>query len=75
MKPKRGRPKRDPDSIVVFDVTPYLIRGEDDDLIAIIEAAPPKKRWATMKQMMRSGVANAPKNIIVEDELDDLVDL
>lgn len=76
MKTIRGRPRRDPATIVKYDVTPYLIRGEDDDLIAIIEAAPPKKRWATMKLMMRSGVSAMPSNAVVEDDsiLDELLD-
>lgn len=54
MKKRRGRPPKEGE-VVVFNFKWLLRRGEDDDLIALLDPVPPRLRAATVKAACRSG--------------------
>ena len=70
-----GRPKKTGQQHV-FRLTLRLWEGEDDDLIAFLQAAPPGKRVVALKVALRSGRLLAPELDYLpdEDDLDDLMD-
>jgi len=59
----------------VYRITLRLWEGEDDDLIAFLEAAPGGRKVAAAKQAMRGGnLAVDRDDEIDDDDLFDLVD-
>lgn len=73
-KSSRGRPKSTR-PIRKFTITAMFDEEYDADLLAIIDAAPEGKKWATIKGMMRSGAANMQTVVVEDDFSDDLIDL
>ena len=49
-----GRPPRH-GTRHIYHLKLYLWEGEDDDLIAFLEAIPPRRRAAALKTALRSG--------------------
>ena len=66
-----GRPKRGKDEVVEFRVRFWMIRGDDDDLIAKFEGWEPKQRWGRVKELIRAG---DPLAWLMEGEDDDLIE-
>lgn len=66
---KRGRPRRTA-TPGVYNVKLVLYPGQDDDLIAYLDAAPARKRAAAIKTAMRSGnIDTARLDDLPDDEL------
>ena len=72
MNPKRGRPRRAVEPLI-YSVKLVLYPGEDDDLIAYLDAAPARKRAAAVKTAMRSGNIDAAALADLPDD-DELLD-
>lgn len=57
----------------VYRITLRLWEGEDDDLIAFLDAAPDGRKVAAVKQAMRGGNLGLDRDAEIDD--DDLFDL
>ena len=53
-KRRRGRPRSEVEPII-YHIKLILHPGEDDDLIALYQTAPPMKRAAVTKMALRAG--------------------
>ncbi len=76
-KPRGGRPKQDPPSVVVR-LALTLRPGEDDDLLSFFQRVPAGLRPAAVKQALRNGAAavdggSACREDLLADALDDLL--
>lgn len=56
-KKRPGRPKRDPNKVFRLRLNLWLIRGEDDDLIALFENASKEELAAVAKRAWRMGAS------------------
>lgn len=62
-KPRVGRPPRRKNEVVRFQILLWLIRGEDDDIIKMLNDVEPKERSRFIKRILREGPAK-----LVHDE-------
>lgn len=73
-KPRVGRPPRKKNEVVRFQILLWLIRGEDDDIIKMLNDVDPKERSRFVKRILREGPAKSSHEEQVSNEqlVDDL---
>ncbi len=71
-KVRKGRPKRDRNSVFQLRLNMWLIRGEDDDLIALFENVPTDERVQLAKLAWRKGAASMQQ--VEVDNTEELLD-
>lgn len=61
-KQRIGRPPRRKNEVVRFQILLWLIRGEDDDIIKMLNDVEPKERSRFIKRILREGPAKLAQN-------------